>query len=74
MARPHIEDIRDIEGVKLWMADHDGRIDAWWKQQFKHNSELKAKVSALEKRIYWISGVMAGLGGAAGSGISALVQ
>jgi len=41
MARPTKLDT--IDDIKMWIADHDGRIDAYWEAQFKLNDKTEGK-------------------------------
>ncbi len=74
MSRPSISDIDTIEGAKLWMIEHDARIDSYWESQFKANAEVLKRIcalgertSAIEKRLVWIAGFASALGGMGGS-------
>ncbi len=74
MSRPSIADIDTIEGAKLWMVEHDARIDSYWERQFKANAEvldricsINARTTAIEKRLVWIAGFASALGGMGGS-------
>jgi len=65
-----VEDIQDVEGAKIWMAEHDGRINAWWANQFKVNegtskkfNDIFKRLGNLEKRVLAMSAA-GGLGGA----------
>jgi hypothetical protein len=42
---------RDCVEVKRWQAEHDGRINAYWSQQFKVNSTNDDKFNGLFKRV-----------------------
>ena len=71
MARP--TRIETIDDIKTWIADHDGRIDAYWEAQFKLNDKIEGKfgslynrLEALEKRVMWFAGVAAGVGSVIG--------
>ena len=71
MTRPTITSLDD---VKTWIAEHDGRIDAYWDAQFRLNSkmedklaEVNVRLNAVEKRIAWIAGGAAAVGALAGS-------
>jgi len=56
-------DIEDIESARLWAVDHDATITVWWEQQHKLNTEVVARVEALERRIYWLAAACFGGGG-----------
>ena len=71
MVRP--ERIETLHDVKMWIAEHDGRIEAWWDAQREHNREcdaqllsLERRFTALEKRVVWFAGAAAGLGAVLG--------
>ena len=64
---------KDLDDVKLWIADHDARIDAWWQEQktwnVKFEKEVRAtqhgfdiRLSAVEKRMIYVAGFGAGVG------------
>ena len=63
-----------LEDVKAWAHYHDGQITAWWHEQHTLNAnnekrfrEIENRVSAIEKRVIWASGVAAGIGAVVGS-------
>ena len=73
---------KDIQGILFWIAEHDGRIDAWWGQQHRWNHEfekrvrqdmtvLSDRVSAVEKRVVFASGVAAAVGAIFGALLTA---
>ncbi len=64
---------QNLEDVKAWIAEHDGRIDAYWKAQHRLNDRTEARfaafglrLEAVERRVLWISGAAATLGGVLG--------
>ena len=64
--------ISDLDDVKAWIAEHDGRIDAYWSQQFRLNIKCEEKhalldrrVGSLEKRVWLMAFAGAGLGAGA---------
>jgi hypothetical protein len=66
-----------IEGGETWRAEHDGRINAYWEQQFRLNAKLEAmmtsfdkRLTAVERRVFWVSGFAAGIGSLIGVAIS----
>ena len=68
------EKIEDLNDVRQWIYDEDARSEVYWSQQLKQNEAMDAKfvafnlrLSALEKRVYWISGICSALGAAGGS-------
>ena len=74
------ERLEDLDDVKMWIADHDGRNDAYWTAQHVWNStkdkEISAlgnRVSAIEKRVMWVAGIFSALGAGGGVGIFSLL-
>ena len=72
MARP--ERIETLEDVKIWIADHNGRIDAFWAHQHAWNEGVKKqlvsgerRLTALEKKVMYFSGAAAALGSVVGA-------
>lgn len=70
---------RNLEEILLWVAHHDGRINAKWEHQEKLNSELFKKlqvvterVSALERRVVALCCLAAAGGSVLGQQISNL--
>jgi len=67
----------NAEELTNWAAEHDGRINAWWKAQHSWNDKVEQKmytfddrlVSA-EKKVYWFAGLWAAIGALAGGLIS----
>jgi len=52
-----------------WAAEHDGRINVLWSDQFNINKahdretrEIHKRLTAIEKRLVWLVGVAAGTG------------
>ncbi len=77
-ARPPIETVNDM---KLWIAAHDARIDAYWEAQHRWNDKMELKLHALglrlgavEKRVMWIAGACAGAGAGVGSVLGVLLS
>ena len=40
-----------LEEVKLWIAEHDGRIDAWWEAQHEWNARMEKWSADVSKEI-----------------------
>ena len=66
-----------LDDVKLWIARHDGRIDAWWEAQHQWNkdktkliNDLNIRIGQLERRIIWVAGLMSGIGTMIGTTVS----
>ena len=68
----------DVQGVLLWIAEHDGRIDAWWEEQKRWNRDFEKEVriqqhgfelrlSAVEKRMIYVAGIASGFGSILGT-------
>ncbi len=68
----------DLQAVLLWIAEHDGRIDAWWEQQKDWNRSFEKEVrskqqgfelrlSAVEKRMIYVAGIASGFGSILGT-------
>jgi hypothetical protein len=79
MVRP--DRVETLEDVKAWIADHDGRIDAWWDAQHQQNRDnehwkrkIQERLTALEKRVVWISGMAAGSGAGIGTVIVEVIK
>jgi len=60
-----------------WQAEHDGRINAWWEAQREWNMKVDTKLhtlsfrlTALERKIIFVSGAAAAIG----SGLGALIM
>jgi hypothetical protein len=84
MTRPNVADIADIDGVRLWIADHDARIDGFWENQHKFNDDVDEqfgeinqafvkvyeRITNMEKRLIWIVAGGAGFGGGVGAAIA----
>ena len=69
------------EDVVNWIHGHEGRINALWKQQHEdnistdHNFEiLFNRVNAVEKRIMWLVGLIAGVSAASGAIVGVLIS
>jgi len=70
-----IEDLEaKVAAMQLWVAEHDGRIEAWWEAQREWNAKMETQVigltqrlTAVEKRMMWWAGAAAGAGGWIGS-------
>ncbi len=63
--------------LEVWAAEHDGKINSYWESQRSWNNRVDEKLTcdlgriiALEKRLVWLSGVAAGLGGTLGGVVS----
>lgn len=46
-----IERIQSLEDAKLWMASHDGQVQAWWDEQHRQNRTNDAKHDAFVDRL-----------------------
>ena len=64
------DQVDNLSDVKLWIAEHDGRINAWWVTQHRWNDkqeerikELTAALTQLRVRVMWLVGAAA-IGGA----------
>jgi hypothetical protein len=71
--------IETIEDVRTWIAEHDGRNNAYWRQQHEWNgiadkkfSETDKRITAVEKRVIFWAGAAATLGALIGSGIGSI--
>jgi len=63
------------------MAEHDGRVNAWWEAQRQWNASMEhdmvehsRRLTALEKRIIFISGAAAAIGSLVGALMTGLMQ
>ncbi len=66
--------LETLDDVKMWIAEHDGRITAWWDQQHKWNGNMDLKceamnkrLTAVEKRVIFFSGFAAAVGALIGN-------
>jgi hypothetical protein len=66
--------IESLEDAARYIYTHEGKINAWWDAQhrlnvlYRHRFEaLEIRISSVEKRVIWASGVAAGLGAVFGS-------
>lgn len=66
--------INDLDDVKMWIARHAGRSDAYWKEQHRWNdrqeqdiAHLEKRLSTLERKIMWLSGLAAAGGSSLGT-------
>lgn len=73
--------IEDLDDVKTWIAEHDGRNTAYWKAQHELNDKADDKLNvfdkrlmAVEKRVMWIAGVFAAVGAVAGTIFSQILS
>jgi len=71
---------QDLDEVKLWIAEHDGRINAYWETQHTWNErvdsrhqDLYSRISALEKKVMWVAGAAAVLGSLLGTLIPKII-
>lgn len=71
---PRPENINTIEDIKIWIADHDGRIDAYWDEQHRWNSKMEdviesigLRLTSVEKKIMWFAGASAAVGSVVGA-------
>lgn len=78
MARP--TRLESLDDVRLWIADHDGRIDQLWSSQLKWNDKIdlsfldvNRRLTSLEKRVIYMAGAAAGVGSVAGAVLPYLV-
>ena len=62
--RPKVETIDD---VKAWIAEHDGRIDAWWYSQHKLNEKMEDRMDCYSRRLHIVEKRMMFWAGAAGA-------
>lgn len=56
--------------ISRWQAEHDGRINAWWEEQFRTNKDHSERLRSLESKVMWFSGFAAGVGAILGSVIT----
>ena len=70
---------RTLDEVVLWIAEHDGRIEAWWEAQRslnERNEEWKHRttqwMAAMEKRMMFFAGAASFVAAALGSYIGSL--
>ena len=65
--------IQSIDDARMWMIDHDARIDVWWEIQHKLNAKVEEemgslglRISACEKKLMLIAGAASAVGGLVG--------
>lgn len=58
-----------LDDVRLWIAEHDGRINAWWRTQKDWNArtddrlaDCARRITVVERRIIYFAGFSAGIG------------
>jgi len=73
--------IEDLDDVREWIAEHDGRIDAYWKAQFKLNDRNEEKMGAIshrltivERKVWQAAGFAAAAGSIVGAFLSGLIK
>jgi len=73
--------IDDIDDVRAWIAEHDGRINAWWasqhewnKQMNLHYARIEGRLSAVERKIIYASGFAAAAGSLLGAFLSGIMK
>jgi len=71
---PRPEKIETVDDIRLWITDHDARIDVWWHDQHEWNKSTEYKMhslverlTAVEKRVMWLSGAAAAVGSIIGA-------
>lgn len=76
-----LDDVKsELQRQALWMAEHDGRINAYWEAQHKLNDVVAKKfhtfglrLDALERRVLYMAGGASALGAVAGVLIARLI-
>lgn len=43
---------KSLEEVSLWIAEHDGRIEAWWEAQHKWNAVVEGEIASLQQTVH----------------------
>ncbi len=73
--------IKTVDDIRLWILEHDTRIDAFWKAQHDLNNKrdlyeqrILQRLGALEKKVIWMAGAAAGAGSLLGVLVRALFQ
>jgi hypothetical protein len=73
--------MEDIEDVKQWIAEHDGKITAFWNQQHDWNKvvdvsfrDIYGRINSLEKKIMWFAGAGAAIGAIVGALLPKLIS
>lgn len=63
-----------VDQLALWAAEHDGRVNALWESQHDLNELVEkrlytigARLGALERKVTWIAGFSAAVGGLIGA-------
>ncbi len=71
---PRPKRIETLNDMKVWIADHDGRIDAYWEAQHIWNKKIEIefkdfglRISSCEKKIMYFAGAAAALGSVVGA-------
>jgi hypothetical protein len=76
--------IETLDDVRQWIADNDGRMDAYWEAQRSFNKRIEGEVkardalielrlTAVERRVIYLSGLAAGVGGLIGTLVSGVL-
>ena len=67
MSDNHSDTPDDLDGVRLWIAEHDARINGYWHTQWSRNKEMRKDINStfdhviqLKMRLIWITGAVAG--------------
>lgn len=70
-----------INKINLWISEHDGRTNAWWDAQHSWNNKQEEKmevvhgrITALERRVMFVSGIASGVGAVAGTLLSLFIK
>jgi hypothetical protein len=73
--------IETLDDAVRWIIEHDARIDVYWGNQHAWNKRVDEKIgllgsrlTALEKRVVWLTAAAAAIGGALGTGINSLLS
>ncbi len=65
----------EVESRKChgWRSENDGRVKAYWKAQHILNPRMEERVSKLEFRVIWFTGLCSGVGIVIGTVASAYI-
>ncbi len=69
-----------LEDIKIWIAGHAAKMDAYWNEQHQINRriedktrEISNRLSTLEKRVIVLSFLAAGAGGTIGNLLTGII-
>ena len=64
---------RIVTDGQKWQAEHDGKINAYWNEQFRINKDYGIRLSSIERKVVYASGAAAMAGAVIGIVLTHLV-